>query len=307
MITAFGKTAFVGLTASLAASLMMSASALAQGVDVGVNAAVRNQVTLQSDGTAARPAVPAETVFLGDSVVSGADSALQILLKDETVFTVGANVDMTIDEFVYDPSAQTGSLAATVKKGAFRFMSGKIAQANPDDVTLVTPTANIGVRGTVLDVVVGEDALAAARQSGIDTTGAAAAGDGATLVVLRGPGREQSGLNKDGGASVTTGGNTVTLWKSGTAVFVPRSGGQVFGPFRFDDSLFFSVAGDVGTQVTGDSQRPPRDLRPVIRDVPDLRDLRRPGPPGGPGRGPCPGECPNNQEDAFGGDTGSNF
>ncbi|MCI5046912.1 MAG: FecR family protein [Aquisalinus sp.] len=300
MKTAFGKFAL----ASLGSVLLMSTSALAQGVDVGVNAAVRNQVTLQSGAEAARPAVPAQSVFLGDAVVSGADSALQILLKDETVFTVGANVDMTIDEFVYDPSAQSGSLAATVKKGAFRFMSGKIAQANPEDVTLVTPTANIGVRGTVLDVVVGTEALDAARQSGID---AAAAGDGATLVVLRGPGREQSGLNKDGGASVTSGGNTVTLWKSGTAVFVPRSGGQVFGPFRFDDGLFFSVAGDVGTEVSGDSQRPPRDLRPVIRDTPDLRDLRRPPPPGGPGRKPCPGECPNNQEDAFGGDTGSNF
>ncbi len=290
------------LLGSMMSVLALSTSALSQ--EIGVNAVVRNEVTLTSDGEEAREAMPSEGVFLGDTVRSGEDSILQVLLNDETTFTVGENAEMEIDEFVYDPSTASGSVVASVRKGAFRFMSGKIAAANPEQVRINAPSAYIGVRGTMLDLVVGEEAVSIARDSGIDVAGA---GDGAALVILRGPGRTQSGFNKDGGAYINSGGDEVTLWKSGTAAFVPQEGARILGPFRLRDGLIvaFSTNADIGAETFRPVRppRPPQGISDITRDLPDFPDLTRPPPPGGPG-GNCPGECPNNQEEGFSQDTG---
>ena len=45
-------------------------------------------------------------------VTTKADSRLQVMLLDETVFTVGPESDMVLDEFVYDPSTNAGKITA---------------------------------------------------------------------------------------------------------------------------------------------------------------------------------------------------
>src|SRR5437016_13748366 len=70
---------------------------------VGVNALIRNSVQTKSVSEGAlHPAVIRAPVHIGDAVVSGQSSQLQILMLDKSVFTVGANARMTIDKFVYD-------------------------------------------------------------------------------------------------------------------------------------------------------------------------------------------------------------
>ncbi len=69
----------LALAAALAAAFVPAAFAAA--TKVGVNAAIRNKVEMQTDAdTALRPAVPREAVHLGDLVVSGQQSSLQMLL-----------------------------------------------------------------------------------------------------------------------------------------------------------------------------------------------------------------------------------
>src|SRR5262249_10986330 len=109
----------------LAAALAVAPASA--GTKVGVNAAIRNKGELQTDADKAlRPAVMREDVHLGDLVVSGQQSALQMLLLDQSVFTVGANARMKIDRFVYDPNKGTSDISASIAKGAFRFMSGRL-------------------------------------------------------------------------------------------------------------------------------------------------------------------------------------
>jgi hypothetical protein len=58
--------------------------------------------------------------------------------------------ELVIDEFVYDPSSNAGKLGARVTKGVFRFISGKIAHENPQDMELKLPSGTLGVRGTMV-------------------------------------------------------------------------------------------------------------------------------------------------------------
>ena len=51
-------------------------------------------------------------------------------------------------DFVYEPQESAVSLIASVKVGAFRYVSGQIAKIRPESVALKLPVATIGVRGT---------------------------------------------------------------------------------------------------------------------------------------------------------------
>lgn len=72
-----------------------------------------------------------DKIFMGDKIETGADGQLQILLLDQTVFTLGALSSITVDEFVYDPG-NAGDKAGMVK-GVFRAVSGKVAQKKQED------------------------------------------------------------------------------------------------------------------------------------------------------------------------------
>ena len=125
---------------------------------VGTAAAVRGTVQLAALGpaptTIARQVGTVVTsgspLFLGDAIESGPGAGLQILLADETVFTIGPDAQLTIDEFVYSPAGGAGRLTATVARGAFRMISGKVAAAGPDAMRVRTPVATIGIRGTMV-------------------------------------------------------------------------------------------------------------------------------------------------------------
>ena len=116
----------------------------------GVAAVVVGGVDVTPSGAAAKAAEPGMTVFLGDRVTSEDRSRMQVLLLDETVFTVGPQSDLVIDEFVYNPATNAGEITASISKGVFRYVSGKIAKAQPAAVKIKVPNAVIGIRGTAM-------------------------------------------------------------------------------------------------------------------------------------------------------------
>ncbi len=239
-------------TLMVLALLATAAPALAQtNTAIGVNAAIRNQVSMKTSADAApRPAVLRESVHLGDAISSGPQSQLQVLLRDRSIFTVGANARMTIDKFVYDPARGTGDLAASVAKGAFRFMSGRTLSRTGGTTAVTTPVASIGVRGTILEGVVGEDAITAAEgEPGVPVTGSDP--NTATLIVLRGPGPRTDGLDKPGAIDISSQGKTITIDKPGYAVFIPGPGQAPIGPFLVSSAAFARLAALLRPNPTG--------------------------------------------------------
>jgi len=215
----------ITLLALAAASLATPAAAQT----VGVSAAVINDVRMTTDANrAVHKAVVRERVSLGNDIFTGKASRLQVVLLDRTTFTVGANARIKVDRFVYDPNRQSSAVGLQVTRGAFRFMSGRATHNAPGQSAIRTPTASIGIRGTIVDGVVGADAARIARaEPGMRRFQADAT---ATLILLRGPGATGAG-EVPGGIDVTAGGTTVALDQAGLAVFVPAPGHAPIGPF----------------------------------------------------------------------------
>ncbi len=215
----------------IAAVLSLAGPAWAAGAPqvVGVAAAVVNDVSITS-GSEAQPrrAVLRERVALADRVQTGARSRLQLILLDQSTFSVGANARLTIDRYVFDP-ARGGAVAASVAKGAFRFMSGR--RTVPGGSAIRTPVATVGIRGTIVEGVVGADAIAIARREPSIGQTVESDPESATLIVLRGPGpRTQAGLTA-GAVTVEAAGVSVLLDQPLLAVYVPGPGKKPIGPF----------------------------------------------------------------------------
>ena len=120
----------------------------AEQVKIGVAASVQD--TVQAIREKRVRLKSGMDIYLNDRIVTGKTGSLQIMLLDETIFTLGANSDMVLDEFIYDPSNDKGKVSAKVAKGVFRFITGKIARHDPSKMNVKIPAGNIGIRGTIV-------------------------------------------------------------------------------------------------------------------------------------------------------------
>ena len=96
------------------------------------------------------------SVFQGDVVTTGPGARLGIRFADDTAFAMEGDGRMVLDELVYDAGSGSGSASFSILQGAFVFVTGQIAQSDPDSFEVTTPLATIGVRGTVFGGVLGE-------------------------------------------------------------------------------------------------------------------------------------------------------
>jgi hypothetical protein len=94
-------------------------------------------------------------VFASERVRTGPADRAHLVFRDGSALSVGANSELTIDRFVYDPNSQNGDLAFTVARGAFRFVGGAISKKN--EVKVTAPSGNIGVRGGIATFAIGSD------------------------------------------------------------------------------------------------------------------------------------------------------
>ena len=274
------KLSRIMLLSSAALALCLTAqTAGAANEKVGINAAVKGNVTIQSGEQAALQAIVKDPVLLGDAINSTQDSSLQVLLEDQTVFTVGPNCELVIDKFVYDPDKQDNTMSASVAKGMFRFMSGNISKSGPDSVSIDTPVASMGVRGTMVEGLVGTEAIELARRAGVFAPGAKADLQGASLFVLRGPGRNSKSKNRRGEITVTSAGVTKTLRQSGMAIFVANKDSPPSEIFMISDSLFAAFNNRIRTLPTGGASYKPFTLDPFMEWEPPRTGKRKPDDP----------------------------
>jgi FecR protein len=95
------------------------------------------------------PVAQGDSVFLNEAVQSGADSKARLLLEDNTNVSIGPGSTVKLDNFVYSGPKRPGTIALNLGKGTLRFVTG---DASKRAYTIYTPTAAIGVRGTILRI-----------------------------------------------------------------------------------------------------------------------------------------------------------
>ena len=141
-------TSLLGVLLSTTAATVTTAVAQSFG-KVG---AVNQEATGTPPGGATRRLTVGAGVVVKERVRTSSSGSTQIQFPDQSAINLGANCDMVIDEFVYNPQSKSGTMAATVTRGALRYIGGQISHNS--GATIRTPSANIGIRGGMVTLVV---------------------------------------------------------------------------------------------------------------------------------------------------------
>jgi hypothetical protein len=87
------------------------------------------------------------SVFLDEVVSTGEAARLEVTFADRTQLTLGEKATLKLDTYVFNAAAGSGRIKFEVI-GAFRFISGQVSKLASSDVSVATPSATIGIRGT---------------------------------------------------------------------------------------------------------------------------------------------------------------
>lgn len=84
-----------------------------------------------------------------DTVKTGADSRVGIVFVDQTLFSAGPKSTVELTRFRFNRvKRDQNSIRLNLKRGTMSVISGRIAKSYPDAMTVRTPVAIMGVRGT---------------------------------------------------------------------------------------------------------------------------------------------------------------
>jgi len=154
-MTLCGLLLFAGAAPAAAAS--NEASATPAGAEhAGIVKSVRGTVQLLGTDGTARPARAGDAVAPIDRIVTDADSAASLVLRDGTTMVVGPSSRLDLKQFHFDSTTRDGGLLVSLLRGSLRMVTGLIGKTQPDAVRIETQTATIGIRGT--DFIVQADA-----------------------------------------------------------------------------------------------------------------------------------------------------
>ena len=101
---------------------------------------------VRNDG--AVKAAPGTELFRSDKVVSEAGASGGIVFIDGTLLTVGPATEMLLRDYAFDAKASRFAFSLYLAKGTAIYSSGKIGKLAPESVSVDTPRATVGVRGT---------------------------------------------------------------------------------------------------------------------------------------------------------------
>jgi hypothetical protein len=229
------KTFAFGSALALCISLTAPAKADLNAEMAGVSAAVTGEVLLAKSageiGTLVESGMP---VYLGDRITTSPNAGMQILLLDETVFTIGPNSDIAIDEFVYDPVTGNGRIVADMARGVMRFVTGKIPLNNPASMDINLPVGSIGIRGTIgLIRSVSAEQANQIMPGTFDTSSPDGANQQIFMAVNQGPGLSRNDTTSRPGAFAVSDqtGNSENITGENFGVFISNS--VVTEPARF--------------------------------------------------------------------------
>jgi len=122
---------------------------------IGVVRNVAGSATVTRGGDVL-PATRATKLHAGDTLGTGPDGSLGVILRDNSSLSLGPSSSLVLRDFLFSPSERKFGLLVRLTKGTMAYLSGLIGKLAPEKVRFETPTATIGIRGTHFAVKAGE-------------------------------------------------------------------------------------------------------------------------------------------------------
>jgi hypothetical protein len=141
------STRFLKVRHGLGIALALGFATFAGAADIGQIKVAKGQVSVERGGQAL-PGVVGTRLQPADTVKTGADGSVGITMYDDSLLSAGPNSMFSLDRYAFDTTTNKGQFDTSLRKGSLAVISGRIAKESPDAMTVRTPSAILGVRGT---------------------------------------------------------------------------------------------------------------------------------------------------------------
>jgi FecR protein len=138
------------ISATLSAGAVSVALAGEAAPEIGTTILIKREV-VATLGDEKRDLQEGVRVRRNEYLETGDEAQAELKLDDQTKLALGPNAGLKLDEFVIGKSGDVTTIGVNFVKGTFRFITGS---QKKDAYSIQTPSATIGVRGTVFDVYV---------------------------------------------------------------------------------------------------------------------------------------------------------
>ena len=135
--------------------LLPAADAAFAGDPIGVVRTASGAATV-TRGEKTIPAAPGLKIMAGDTLGTGRDGSLGVILRDDSSLSIGPGSRLVLRSFLFSPSEGKFDLVVRITRGTMAYLSGLIGEMAPEKARFETPTATIGIRGTRFAVKVEE-------------------------------------------------------------------------------------------------------------------------------------------------------
>jgi hypothetical protein len=102
----------------------------------------------RAEQTQAIKAVDGMDIYQNDTISTTENGSLGIVFKDATRISIGPDSKLVVSKYIFNPSQKKFSMLTKMMKGTASYASGKLSKLSPGSVTIETPDATIGSRGT---------------------------------------------------------------------------------------------------------------------------------------------------------------
>ena len=156
---------FVGATAWPLGTRAQNQTNTNQDDQVGQVATLQGIATVMRGNAAPSRLKVSDGIYKKDALQTGANSSLGVTFDDETTLSLTANAGIVVNDFVYEEGGKGNSAAFNIARGTVAFVASLVAKNG--DMTISTPTATLGIRGTTGVVDVPDNTAAGAGEAKI--------------------------------------------------------------------------------------------------------------------------------------------
>jgi hypothetical protein len=100
--------------------------------------------------------VTADTVLKReDTITTGPGATVKIVLSDNSVLDLDGDSEILLSDYSFDPAEPAANTSkVNILSGTLRYVSGRIAKDDPENISFTAGNSTIGVRGTFISITV---------------------------------------------------------------------------------------------------------------------------------------------------------
>lgn len=132
--------------------LCTSTTLIYAGEVVGTIQNISGALLAKKDSGATRVLAKDSEINQHETLITQKNTYARIKFIDNSELTIGPDSQLKVDRFFYDEEKpQDDNIVLNLIKGGLRSITGALGKRSKDKVSIKTPTATIGIRGTTFD------------------------------------------------------------------------------------------------------------------------------------------------------------